>query len=163
MISCRFEDGVDTKLRHVTADVVGLRGRNVLMVLRAQHLVEGGKWALPGGYMDLDETLANVARREFLEETGHQCSNLRLFDIDSRPNRPGNERQNVTSVFLVDVGEQVDEPDHESTDLRWFSLEEIAERDDIAFGHEQYTNAVLRYLREPFTLPLLDGAPLSDL
>ena len=163
MIRCEFPDGAKATLRHVTTDVIGLRDEHVLLVRRADHLVEGGKWALPGGYMDRDESLVECAVREFLEETGYACSAIRLFNVDSRPQRPGNERQNVTGVFLADVGAQVGEPDDESTDMRWFSLEEISRRDDIAFGHEQYTNAVARYLHAPFTLPLLDGAALSDL
>jgi 8-oxo-dGTP diphosphatase len=163
LITCEFEDGNAAALRHVTADVVGVRNGTVLMVKRADFLVEGGKWALPGGYMDRDERLADIARREFQEETGHECSNLRLFDIDSRPERPGNERQNVTAVFLVDVGDQVSEPDHESTEMAWFTFDEISNRDDVAFGHDQYTDAVARYMNERFTLPLLDGRPLSEL
>jgi 8-oxo-dGTP diphosphatase len=163
VITCNFEDGKPAALRHVTADVVGMSDGKVLMVKRAEFLVEGGKWALPGGYMDRDERLADIARREFLEETGYECANLRLFDLDSRPDRPGNERQNVTAVFLVDVGNRVADPDHESTEMAWMSFDEIAQRDDIAFGHDQYTNAVARYTNELFALPLLDGRPLSDL
>jgi 8-oxo-dGTP diphosphatase len=163
LITCRFEDGKQVALRHVTADVIGLRDGKVLMVKRAQHLVEGGKWALPGGYMDRDERLANVARREFMEETGFELGNLRLFDIDSRPERPGNERQNVTAVFLGDAGAQTGEPDHESTELAWYALDQVAQMEDIAFGHDQYVRAAARFLNEPFTIPLLDGRPLSDL
>jgi ADP-ribose pyrophosphatase YjhB (NUDIX family) len=163
LITCKFEDGNPAALRHVTADVVGLRGERVLMVKRAPQLLEGGKWALPGGYMERDELLADNARREFFEETGYECTNLRLLDIDSRPERPANERQNVTAVFWVDVGNQVGEPDHESSELGWFSFAEIAQMDNIAFGHDQYVAAVGRFLDEPFALPLLDGRLLSDL
>ena len=162
MISCQFEDGKQTHLRHVTTDLIGICDAKVLLVRRAPHLVEGDKWALPGGYMDLDENIEVTAPREFLEETGHECTNLTLFDIDSRAKRPGNERQNVTFIYAAYVGEQIAQPDDESTDMRWFALDELPQSSEIAFGHDRYIKNFARYLQQSFPLPLLNGEVLVN-
>lgn len=166
MINCRFEDAENvTNLRHVTADVVCLRNdgadMEVLMCKRAAHLVEGGKWGLPGGYMDLNETLVECARREFLEETGNTCTNMRLIDIDSRPDR--DERQNVSAVFLVDPGERVSEPDHESTAVEWLKVDTVLQMPGIAFGHERYVASAISFKASGAQMPLLDGVPLGTI
>lgn len=166
MITCRFEDGGEAQLRHTCADVVAVRDNTFLLVRRAERLVEGGKWATPGGYMDRDETVLDCAKRELIEETGYEGSNFRLLYLDSRPERPSGGRQNVTVVFVADVGAQVGEPDHESTDMQWFTVEEIealAARGEIAFWHDQYVTAYARARRESLALPLLDGDYMSDL
>ena len=57
----------------VTADVVLLTVRHgrlcVLLVERANHPHQG-KWALPGGFVDIEEDLDAAAQRELAEETG---------------------------------------------------------------------------------------------
>jgi ADP-ribose pyrophosphatase YjhB (NUDIX family) len=166
LITCRFEDGGEAQLRHTCADVVAIRDDKVLLVRRADHLVEGGKWATPGGYMDRDETIEQCAARELTEETGHVGSNFRLLYIDSRPERPSGGRQNVTIVFVADVGPQIGTPDHESTDMQWFTfgeVEKLAEQGEVAFWHDQYVTAYVRARRESLPLPLLDGVFLSVL
>ena len=44
-------------------------------------------WALPGGFVDVGETVENAVRREALEETGLQIRNLWLLGVYSDPNR----------------------------------------------------------------------------
>jgi ADP-ribose pyrophosphatase YjhB (NUDIX family) len=162
MIHCRFENGNETdQLRHLVADIVCLRGDEVLMVKRADHLVEGGKWALPGGFMDRDETIAECARREFLEETGYACSNLRLVDLCSRPQRRNDDRQNVSAVFLVDIGERTQAPDDECSDMRWFPVADVVDDVTVAFGHERFIAAAVKYRDTGAQVPTLDGEQLS--
>ena len=67
MITCIFEDGGRAGLRHVALHALVEREGALLMVKRAPHLGEGGKWGLPGGFLDRDETLAQGVLRELLE------------------------------------------------------------------------------------------------
>jgi 8-oxo-dGTP pyrophosphatase MutT (NUDIX family) len=69
-ITCRFNDSVEALLRHVTVATLVLRDDKVLLTKRSPNLDEGGKWCLPGGYMDRDESLDEAAGREVYEETG---------------------------------------------------------------------------------------------
>src|ERR1035437_2935256 len=67
MIKCEFENGKKASLRHVCADVLVLKDDKILLQLRSTKLLmEPGKWALAGGFVDLDETVAEAAEREVL-------------------------------------------------------------------------------------------------
>lgn len=50
------------------------------MLLQQRH---DGDWGLPGGLMDLGESLEEVAKREVFEETGLVVKNLRLLNVYS--------------------------------------------------------------------------------
>ena len=53
MIKCTLESGRETSFRHVTADVIVLNEKNeILLVKRAKNLTNGGKYVLPGGFVD---------------------------------------------------------------------------------------------------------------
>lgn len=73
-IRCFFDDGVEVELRHVVVDAIMVRDGQILLVKRAAFLNDGGKWALPGGYLDRNETLAQAVVREALEETGFEAT-----------------------------------------------------------------------------------------
>lgn len=51
-----------------------------------QQRSDTGEWGLPGGFMEIDETVQETAKREVFEETGLQMKRLELFGIYSGPN-----------------------------------------------------------------------------
>lgn len=136
MIKCQFEDGNNASLRHVTFGAVAVKEGKILLIKRAAHLLEGGKWALPGGYMDRDETMAEGMLRELLEETGYTGRVTKLLQIIDNPDRPHEDRQNLAVAFVVEVHELVGQPDHEVADVQWFDLQQLPASDQIAFDHE---------------------------
>lgn len=154
MITCNFENGRQVNLRHVVVDTLVLKGDKVLLTKRAPQLLEGGKWALAGGYVDRDETIQEAVRREILEETGHEITNLQLLKVVDSPHRPReNNRQNISFVFFCEAGEQVGEMDHEVTELRWFDLEDLPAREEIAFDHLESINSYKKWKQQPYPLP----------
>ena len=60
-----------------------------------------GKYCLPGGYLDYDETVEQAAVRELCEETGLKASEfqLKLVSVNSDPTK--DKRQNVTFRYLI--------------------------------------------------------------
>jgi ADP-ribose pyrophosphatase YjhB (NUDIX family) len=135
MITCAFEDGVPAALRHVVVHALVEREGALLLVRRAPHLREGGKWGLPGGFLDRDETLAEGVRREVREETGWDTRGGRLMRVNSRPGRPGEDRQNVAFDFVLTPVALVGERDHESTAVEWVPIETLPPLDTLAFDH----------------------------
>jgi ADP-ribose pyrophosphatase YjhB (NUDIX family) len=134
VISCTFEHGAVATLRHTTADVVALDDEDrVLLVRRARHLDQGGKWALPGGFLDVNEFAVDGARRELLEETGYSTAALTLLAVSSDPKRDA--RQNVTFFFFCNVTERTAEPDDESEEITWFAFDELPSAAEVAFDH----------------------------
>jgi ADP-ribose pyrophosphatase YjhB (NUDIX family) len=53
--------------------------------LLLQKRTDNGQWGLPGGFMELEETVQDTTRREVFEETGLHLGKLELFGIYSGP------------------------------------------------------------------------------
>ena len=155
MITCTFEDGGRAGLRHVVLHAVVERNEALLLVRRAPHLIEGGKWGLPGGFLDRDETLAAGALRELREETGWEGRVVALMRINSKPDRPRDAgRQNIAFDFVIAPTVRTGEPDAESTDVQWIPIDRVTSL-DLAFDHEDTVRAYLDFRRGGVTSPTL--------
>lgn len=136
MLTCYFEDGHKALLRHVVVHGVVIKDGKILLTKRAGNLLETGKWCLPGGYMDRDETLVQGIEREVLEETGWKVKNVEFMSFIDNPDRPNDgERQNIGINFICQAAEQVGESDHEVSEQKWYDLDKLPPADQIAFDH----------------------------
>ncbi len=154
MINCTFENGNKASLRHVTVNAMVIKDGKILLTKRSEGLLEAGKWGLLGGYVERDETTAKGVMREAKEESGWDVTNPRLFRIKDNPDRPHEDRQNIEFVYIVDVVEKTGESDWESEEVKWFSLDNLPEPDQIAFDHGEDIELYNKYLVEPSSLPL---------
>ena len=154
MITCTFEDGGKAALRHVVVHAIVEREGKLLLVKRAPRLLEGGKWSLPSGFLDRDESASQAALRELREETGWEGKIVSLFFIKTDPNRPHEDRQNVSFYFLVTAIQKVGEEDSESTDVLWISIADLPPLDSLAFDHGEAIEKYLAYKSAPHALPL---------
>lgn len=155
MITCYFEDQGKASLRHVVVDNLLIDKNKILLAKRGPKYLEPGKWALPGGYVDRDETTAEAAVREIREETGYQSKVINLFRIIDNPDRPKEDRQNISLVYLVKPIKKVGDFDHEITNTKWFDLNSLPKVSDFAFDHYSNVKLYLKYLKKPFDLPVL--------
>jgi len=155
MINCTFENGNKSSLRHVVVDTIVLKDNKILLVKRARKLIEGGKWALAGGYVERDETTEQAAARETLEETGWEIKDLTLFRVNDNPNRRHEDRQNIVFVYFCTATKKVGEADWESDEQKWFNWSNLPAFDDLAFGHSDDINLYRKYLEESFPLPII--------
>ena len=118
-------------------------GLRVLAVKRGNNLDEPGKWCLPCGYLDWNETLEEACAREIMEETGLHTHSFNLYHIDSNPE---SNRQNVTVVywsFSRDYASHTVSVDGvESVDLKWIAIPDIKYY-DWAFGHKNLIQDIL--------------------
>lgn len=101
--------------------------------LLLQQRSDTGEWGLPGGFMELDETVQDTARREVLEETGLQLKELELFGIYSGP-KYDKTFQNGDQVAMVQIlftcrnfAGQLVEQNEESLSNKFYSLTELPE------------------------------------
>jgi 8-oxo-dGTP diphosphatase len=155
MITCTLEHGSRAALRHVVVHAIAERDGALLLVRRAPHLPEGGKWGLPGGFLDRDETLAAGVLRELREETGWEGRVVALLRINSRPDRPREDRQNVAFDFIVEPLELTGEPDAESSVVEWIPLERLPRLDTLAFDHGDTVRCYLASRGRPVPAPVL--------
>ena len=123
----------------VTADVLVLRpgqsGVEVLLIQRGKDPF-AGFWALPGGFIEAEETLMASAQRELQEETGLSIERLHFFGVYGDPSRDPRGRT-ITVAYSVwfdsDISDQVQGLD-DAEDARWFGLDTLPE---LAFDHMQ--------------------------
>ena len=157
MINCTFEDGGKATLRHVTVGAIVLnREKNkILLGKRAPHLTNGGKYNLIGGFLDRNETTSQVVLREVLEETGYRAKIISLFRINDSPNRSKEDRQNVDFAFIVEAQNKVGEMDDESTEVKWFNLNDLPREEEFAFDHFETINLYKDCVKSPRPLPII--------
>jgi 8-oxo-dGTP diphosphatase len=155
MIRCTFETGSVAALRHVVVHAIVEKDDALLLVRRAARLTEGGKWGLPGGFLDRDETLAQGTLRELREETGWEGEVVALLRINSRPDRRHEDRQNVAFDFVVAPIREVGEPDTESSAIAWVPIASLPPLDTLAFDHGDTIAWYLQHRRTGLPGPVL--------
>jgi 8-oxo-dGTP diphosphatase len=115
-----------------------------MLIQRALPPFEG-KWALPGGFVRLDETLAEAARRELEEETGLRNVFLEQLYTFSAVDRDPRER--VVSVAHYALVNLRDHSVHAATDASaaaWFGVHDVP---SLAFDHAEILQVALERLR----------------
>ena len=120
----------------LAADVVALAGdppRSVLLVQRGFEPFKGS-WALPGGFVETGERVAQAAARELAEETGVVATELTLLGVYDSPDRdPRGPTVSVVQLMRVDR-ELAAAGGDDAADARWFALDGLPA---LAFDHAQ--------------------------
>jgi ribonuclease HI/ADP-ribose pyrophosphatase YjhB (NUDIX family) len=94
----------------------------ILLVRRA----DDGRWCLPCGWVDPNETPAQAAVREVKEETGLESRVVQLVNVFSRlPNAGYGPHSAVAIVYLCEVTGGTLQISHESVDARYWRIEEV--------------------------------------
>jgi 8-oxo-dGTP diphosphatase len=127
----------------LTADCVVVdRDRGVLMV-RRKNPPYMDFFALPGGFVELGETVEDAARRELAEETGLEAMNLALVGVYSRPDR--DPRGHVCSVaFLTNDTRGGARAGDDAGAVAWIKdLDGV----EIAFDHREIITDALNLIR----------------
>lgn len=135
MVTCKFENGNEAQLRHTVVDIIAIKDSSIILCKRARTLDSPGKWCLPSGYMEKDETSKEATLRELKEETGYSGEVEKLLLVNDNPKRKNEFYQNVALVYLVTVGEKVGPHDKESSDVKWFTLDKLPPEEEFAFDH----------------------------
>jgi ADP-ribose pyrophosphatase YjhB (NUDIX family) len=156
MITCTFEKGYVHHLRHAVVHALVVKDNMVLLGKRAADIPEGGKWNIPGGFMERDETAMQATLRELKEETGWEGKIISLFHINTRPDRVHEDRQNVILEFLVEPLRQTTHPDWETPEIAWVPVDQLRPWEEYAFDHGQSLKLLTKYLKQPFPLPILE-------
>ncbi|MFV8751180.1 NUDIX hydrolase [Nannocystaceae bacterium ST9] len=104
-----------------------------------------GKWALPGGFVRVDETLEDAALRELEEETGLRKVFLeQLYTFGALDRDPRERIVTVAYYALVKLSDHKVKAATDASDAAWFSIHDLPE---LAFDHQQILDAAHERLR----------------
>ena len=119
----------------VTADCVVMTKEanpHVLLIERGFDPFKG-RWAFPGGFMNMDETAEQCAIRELEEETGLKVSSIRQIGAYSKVDRdPRGRTITVAYLATVDVPAEVCGQD-DAARTEWFPIDALP---PLAFDHD---------------------------
>lgn len=151
----------------VTTDIVIFTIRQdelkVLLIKRALP-PHRNQWALPGGFIKLEESLEEGAKRELQEETGVTGVYLEQLYTFGRPDRDPRERViTVAYLVLIPANEPEIKAATDAEDVSWFGLKELP---DLAFDHKRilkmaherlvakldYSTIAFQFMPKDFTL-----------
>lgn len=132
----------------VTTDVVVFTIReerlNVLLV-RRRNPPFADSWALPGGFVDIDEDLEACALRELKEETGVTGVFLEQLYTFGAPKRDPRERVITVAYFALVPSETISiRADSDAREVGWHPCHKLPA---LAFDHDQIIATALKRLR----------------
>lgn len=109
-------------------------GRLHLLLIQRKHDPFALRWALPGGFMEIDETLEQAAERELQEETGLIAISVEQLRTFSRVDRDPRGRV-ITTAFLIETDpDQQPAAADDAKDVRWVK---VTSATGLAFDHDE--------------------------
>ena len=132
----------------VTVDIVILTvrdGKLVVLLIRRKRWPFEGMWAIPGGFVNPDESLEEAATRELQEETGVRDVYLEQLYTFGDPGRDPRTRV-ITVVYyaLIRADRLNVQAADDAEDADWFHLHDLP---NLAFDHRKILDYTLQRLR----------------
>lgn len=104
-----------------------------------------GSWALPGGFLDLEEDLDACVARELEEECQVQVSHLEQLYTFGKPGRDPRGRVISTAYYALVRPDQIQpKADDDAAKVQWFDVRSLP---DLAFDHEEIIETAVKRLR----------------
>lgn len=132
----------------VTVDAVVFRKNRkileVLLIERGNYPFEG-MLALPGGFLDMDETLEESVYRELEEETGLLNLKLEQLHAFSTPGRdPRGRTITITFFGFVDLNNSDVKAGDDARNAFWVDVEKV---EKLAFDHQEMISMALERIQ----------------
>ena len=132
------------------AEAVILREGKILLIKRSDN----GLWAVPGGLVEVGETLAEAAQRELWEETGIRGQVTQLLGIfDSRLWHSRTKAHLYHAVFLAEATDVFPRTSSESTEVAFFGEDDLPE---LSPGHQHRVPLLFKLIRGEIPTPYFD-------
>lgn len=121
-------------------------GQIKLLLVERRNEPFKGKWALPGGFVDIDEELEDAVSRELAEETGLIGLHLEQIHTFGRCGRdPRGRVITVTFMGILRECESNVRAGDDAVRAQWFDIEKIPK--DLAFDHNNVVKFAIEKLK----------------
>ena len=125
----------------LTVDCVLFSGDSVVLIKR-KNLPFQGCFALPGGFVEENETVETACMREAKEETNLDLMNLKLIGVYSEPGRDPRGRM-VTTAFMAEVADF--SIMKAGDDAKEIEIVQNWQDVDLAFDHKKIIQDALKF------------------
>ncbi len=126
----------------LTVDILIVQSGKLVLIRRRNPPFQG-HWALPGGFVDVGETVEEAAVREANEETGLDVELQGLVGVFSDPDR--DPRGHTVSICFAALGQGTPRASSDAQDVALFDLDDLP---PLAFDHLQIINEGRQKMRE---------------
>jgi 8-oxo-dGTP diphosphatase len=127
----------------LTTDCVVIDAKGRLLLIRRGHPPFKGQYALPGGFVEVGETVENACRRELMEETGVKAGRLELVGVYSDPKRDP-RGHTCAVVFLARIARATATAGDDAAATEWV---EDWQQMELAFDHANILRDAERLLQ----------------
>ena len=117
----------------VTVDAILISKQNSVLLIERSGEPFKGKWALPGGFIELDESLETACPRELEEETGLKVDKLTQFKAYGAVDRDPRGRTISVIFYSFQDEEAIPMAGDDAANAQWFPLSQLPE---LAFDHQ---------------------------
>lgn len=119
-------------------------GKVKLLLIKRGKQPYKGKWAIPGGFLDIDEELEAAAARELAEETGLINITLEQVRTFGSLGRDPRGRQ-ITVAFMGTTSQRKLKAGDDAAEAKWFDIEKLPK--NLAFDHNQMSKIGIARLK----------------
>ena len=133
----------------VTADAAVftfVNGKAKLLLIQRKNEPYQGRWALPGGFVEMDEDLPEAVARELAEETGLRDIPLEQLRTFGKPGRDPRGRTITVAYFgLAGKNAPQIEAGDDAAQAQWFDIDDLP---GMAFDHDQIARCAIDRLQQ---------------
>lgn len=132
-----------------------------VLLVRRRNWPFADMWAIPGGFVRMEESLEAAAARELAEETGVRDVYMEQLYTFGAPDRDPRTRVITVAYFALVPADSVDQPaaGTDAAEARWFAMDNLPE---LAFDHRDILEYALERLRYKLEYTMVGFELLPD-
>jgi 8-oxo-dGTP diphosphatase len=134
------------KYPKITVDAIILVDKESIVLIKRKNQPYKDCWAIPGGFVELGETLEYAVMREAKEETGLEIKPLKILNIYSDPNRDPRGHTITVAFFCEKIGGTL-KANSDAKDIKIININSI-KTIELAFDHSKILADFNEFLKE---------------